>query len=364
MALQIKTDQDEILFLSDVNFDPEQNSFNLKFNSHTKEMEYNYLVDYILSPDQSYAAEDYSIYIFYNNDYIENNIYQVYELELKKRIGWVFPIQALISQEHDYSENIHFLRYAFVAFQKLLADQSDCDTKGMTSNKDNKILSLFDFYPQDSFVLIVCNENINAITDFDIKHYYPSLYNQGLYAMAGNYGKPVINCDGQKLYIQSVSEHVKNESFLIHLFQELLINEKHHLVKFYLLYQAVELLIEKIFNKEIIDLVEEITAQSNKLFRLKEELGDLAKEQKRINKLFNSYTRSFRSKEVVMEYSNQLLNIVGRDSKKNASDALYSVRNLLVHDYRSIPIEGHSLISQINEAFEDLVVELLLEISM
>lgn len=363
MALQIKTVQEEKLLISDVTFSPEQKCFNIKCISNVSHKEIDTTVDYVLDPHTTYRPEDYSIYFFYNNNYVENNIYQVIESRIDKRIGWIFPIQALISQEHDYIDNSHFLKYAFVAYEKLLNDQSDCMVKRIPVIQEGAI-SLFDFYPQDSFVLITCNEITKNIQDFSIHDYYASLYSQGFYASVGEYRKPVVNNNGKKLYINSISDHVKTEDFLIHLFKELLNSEKHHLVKFYLLYQVVELLIEKIFNKEIVDLMEEVSKQSSNLFILKEKLGDLAKEKERINKLFTQYTKTLGSKQIVMELGNQLLSLVAREPKKNASDSLYSVRNLLVHDYRSIPVEGHYLIQQINEAFEDLIVELLLEINL
>lgn len=363
MALQIKTSQEEELFVAEVTYNPEHTCFNVKCSSHVTQDDIEVLFDYVLIPHPVYSPEDYTINIFYNNNYIENNIFQVYESGIDKRIGWIFPMQALISQEHDYSDNIHFLKYAFVAIQKLLIDQSDCDIKKVPIIHDRTI-SLFDFYPQDSFVLITCNKITNEIPDFSISNYYASMYSQGLHATSGEYLKRVTNSGEQKLYVSSISDHVKSEGFLTQLFKELLNSEKHHLVRFYLLYQAVELLIEKIFNKEIIGLIEEVSRQTNNLFKIKEKLGGLANEKERVGKLFNQYTSSLGSKESIMDYCNDLLNVVGRESKNSASDALYNVRNLLVHDYRSIPIEGHTLIEQINEAFENLVVEFLLEIDL
>ncbi|RAI94308.1 hypothetical protein DET54_108108 [Paenibacillus pabuli] len=363
MVLQIKTSQEEDLFVADVTYNPEQSCFIVKCISNVKQHEVEFFLDYVLNPDQLYRLEDYTIHIFYNHNYIENNIFQVCESEIDKRIGWIFPMQALVSIEHDYSDNIHFLRYAFVAFQKLLNDQSDCGIKKVPITNERTI-SLFDFYPQDSFVLITCNEITEKIPDFNIENYYASLYSQGLHATKGDYVRQITNDGEKKLHVRSISDHVKSEGFLTQLFKELLNNEKHPLVRFYLLYQAIELLIEKIFNREIIDLIDEVSKQTNNLFKLKEKLGGLANEKERVGKLFNQYTSSLGSKEIVMNYCNELLNLVGRESKKNAPDALYNVRNLLVHDYRSIPSVDHPLIEQINEAFETLVVEFLLEITL
>ena len=63
-----------------------------------------------------YSPERFDMVRLNNNrrDYVENNIYQVFASPLNKRIGWIFPGQALFSSQHDYADNPFFLKYAYV----------------------------------------------------------------------------------------------------------------------------------------------------------------------------------------------------------------------------------------------------------
>lgn len=61
-------------------------------------------------------------------DCTENSIYQV--LVKNQRIGWIFPVQALLSRDHDYAKNSFFLKYAYVAIC-LLLEQIEDKTGGL-----------------------------------------------------------------------------------------------------------------------------------------------------------------------------------------------------------------------------------------
>ncbi|WP_148709216.1 hypothetical protein [Pantoea agglomerans] len=36
--------------------------------------------------------------------------------QVKKRLGWIFPVLALISGEHDYADNEFFIKQAYEAY--------------------------------------------------------------------------------------------------------------------------------------------------------------------------------------------------------------------------------------------------------
>ncbi len=74
-----------------------------------------------LDIDAEFEMSNFRMEILHNkrNDHIENDIYPVFVSE--KRIGWIFPIQALLSTEHDQSNNQFFFEvciYSFVPFDK------------------------------------------------------------------------------------------------------------------------------------------------------------------------------------------------------------------------------------------------------
>ena len=67
--------------------------------------------------------DSYGYKIFYKRNYKENDIFQVIESDLDKRIGWIFPISSIVSTSHDYADNPHYCRYALVAHMLLLRNE-------------------------------------------------------------------------------------------------------------------------------------------------------------------------------------------------------------------------------------------------
>jgi hypothetical protein len=365
MAIEIKLDSRVIVKLENLNLEREDsnNFFELSGSSTYLEHPLEIQLSYILDLYDDYNPDDYQINILYNENFAENDIYQIYEKTLDKRIGWMFPLQALMSKEHDFSENVHFLKYAYVAFNLLLSNEDMSNRKiADYSSKDN--YSLFDFYPPNSIVFVFSKQAISEINDFNIVNYFPCLYEYGFIASEKGKSKALTTTETkEKIYIKSISDDVKEEGFILQLFKELLVNEDHHLVKFYLLYQVIELLIEKIFNKELKNIIDQLSTGSSNLFQVKDKLGDISKEKKRINKLFNNYTSSQQYKTILREKCNILLSNLNREEKDSPAESLYSVRNLLVHEYRSILEPQIALIYDINETFELLVIEILSEVN-
>ena len=74
-----------------------------------------------------YVPQDFLVKILYNQKAVENSIYQVC-CDQSQRVGWLFPLQALCSNQHDYHDNKHFLRQAYVAYNiilEMLVDKID-----------------------------------------------------------------------------------------------------------------------------------------------------------------------------------------------------------------------------------------------
>ena len=109
-----------------------------------------------LQLDSEYNPSQYR-YLFLHNereDYSENSIFQVYVD--KQRIGWIFPIQALLSDQHDYAGNKFFLRYAYVAVWLLLNNIKSENEQEISSE-----IFLDDFYDNSLTLLVLDNENIS-----------------------------------------------------------------------------------------------------------------------------------------------------------------------------------------------------------
>ena len=199
---------------------------------------------------ENYDPQRFTVIILANkrSDYAENNIYQVkvpYGGE-RKRIGWIFPIQALESNEHEYSDDEHFLRYAYVALYNLLASDISLDERLL-----NEVLTLRDLYSMEETILIIDQDNISQIQGFDIDKYIVSLFSHG-YSYIGE-GNPYDSCEkntGKYLYLKPISEALGETNYIISLFKECIPASKEPVSKFHLCYQIIELLISVIFNYE------------------------------------------------------------------------------------------------------------------
>ncbi|WP_214762261.1 hypothetical protein [Exiguobacterium sp. s146] len=353
MNLKLKVSDENIVNLGEGAFFQEDSSIVFK---EMNPIEYTYKIKHLLNVDKIHNENDYMVFTFYNNSFAENDIYQVYDHASSTRIGWTFPLQSLLSNNHDYAHNEHFLPYALVAFKKLIIEEfPNSLIPEVTLDGE---YNLGDFYNADETIIMVLNKNqTRDIENFSIINYLPFLYGKGYYADNYNYKSP-ISCNGKRLNLKVTSEEIRNDEFIIQLFQKLLLQDNHHLVRFYLLYQVIELLIEKVFKKEFSEMLDSLGTDEKTLFQIKEDLGNIAKEKKRINKLFTVYTRKQDIKIRLMESCNEILRSIGRKQFTDPSEALYNVRNLFVHEYRSIPMENHYMIESINDLFEELVIEM------
>ncbi|HEY5534464.1 MAG TPA: hypothetical protein VIL99_05975 [Ignavibacteria bacterium] len=321
-------------------------------------------VNYVLPIESDYKIEDYKIYLLYSTDMSENRIYQVIEKSLKKRIGWIFPINALNSTLHTESNNPHFLKYAFVAFQLLLLNQLK-DTQIEVGNNYNitglkRENSLF----EDNLIIFIVNKALVKGLNFNLDYYLPSLYLYNyFYQYIENYNNFDIYKGCKRVVIEKLPNILISESYLYELFKELIF-EKHYLVRFYLLYQVVELLIEKILNNEILKLANQLKEKEIFTREFKDKITNFEPEDKRIGKLFNEYSNKGNNiiRKNFIEKCNNFLTNMNRYNKdiKNIEKKLYSIRNFIVHDYRSIPKDKINVLGDVISSFEYLCIDLLL----
>lgn len=320
---------------------------------------------YILSKKDEFSPERYFIFIFHNNELPENYIFQLYEKNLNKRIGWIFPLQALSSNKHSYSNNEHFLKIAFPAFINLISSVKQHYTPEM---KDSFLLD--DFYSPGSIILILDKEEINQISSFNIDDYIPNLYQYGYLSKPYNiklnknieyefYEDNTSKSIRTRISIAPISSHLKNDYFIYQLFKELLGHEEGPPFRFYLLYQIIELLIRRIFNHQFNTKIISVPIENQDLFDMKDKLQEMASEKKRINLLFNEYAKV--NSPELYDLLSDFLSLREQDKAKNTlADLLYKVRSFLVHNYRQIEPKQVNLMGDINFYFERIIIYLLI----
>lgn len=287
----------------------------------------------------------------------ENDIYQVFDKKENIRLGWIFPIQALLSDEHDYAENIFFLRYAYVAISLLLNS-----IKEENQRDSSEVIKLSDFFQEDFIILVLCQSNCNKISNFIIQDYIVDLFSYGYSFTPYDYNvNKVIEVD-KCVRLSRISNDIRDKTFIIEVFQSLLVQTSlFPLAKFHILYQLVELLIADIFTYEFAGFIQKMNMDTNNLFDLKDDLQKLTGEKYRVRELFNTYSHiNSEVKESLMSVCNKLLEQSDKKTKVEVGDSLYSVRCLIFHNYVSIPVESRKIIEEINDFFEGIVSELLI----
>ncbi|MFP5111607.1 hypothetical protein ACSU64_04385 [Bacillaceae bacterium C204] len=360
--LTVKKNNELSVKFNKVEFDESNSQYKLSGGSSDNQTQIKF--EYVLPIHRSGNSSAYELYIFHKKNAAENDIYQIYEKSIEKRIGWVFPIQALNSIEHSYADNQFFLNYAFVAYEKLLKGEfiGEADIKEPLLDQSISY-SLYNFYEDDIILFVISKAAIEELGGFNFADYIPWLYKCGYYYL------PKIEERYEKydarFNVKKVSNEIKDEKYIHYLFKEILTKEQHHIVKFHLLYQVIELLIEKIFHKEFKEMIQGVSSGEMSFFKLKDEIGTIAKEKQRIQKLFDNYINgSFQSKNILGDKCNDLLRVLNREESSASYEALYSVRNILVHENRKVMSkECVDIICSINDNFEDVIIDILVGIN-
>ena len=394
MPLKIKNELSEIEYsLTEVvpNINDEQTYFELSDVQNSIKI----YIDYVLTiyrdnnNNTDHKHEDYSLFILKSFELNkENDIFQVYEKVADLRIGWIFPIQALVSNKHGCAENEHFLKYDYVAFYKLLLNQEDYShfTPSIEQIEDYK---LTDFYGDNIIILILFKTNIQKIANFNIDNYLASLYSHSYYYCEPTENIKKINtCQptedlneiknranlkssgNTKLILQRSSKYLQGESYIDRLFKSLLKTEEHHLVRFYLLYQVIELMIQIVFERKILDEINKFNNNADKNIRkFKEKIDNISTEKTRVSILINDYVKINNPNLLIS--CNELIKLFNDDDSNEKDDiskkqdlggALYKVRCLIVHHFRKLPDKIlEEKLREINKEFENIIIKIILD---
>ncbi len=359
MVLKVKTDDEVLLQLV------KETDNGVIVENKQKEIQRE--IKYILQKKKDYPPERYTVLILFHNELPENYIFQIYEKSIDQRIGWIFPIQALLSNNHSYAKDEHFLKVAYPAFINLISSQNIQPQK-IPDLKDE--MSLEDFYLNNSIILILDNEELKNIKEFNFEDYMPNLYQYGYFVKPNKIKlhKNVLDeffedVSSKKVHkrltISSISVNLKKDVFINQLFKEQLSDESHKIIIFYLLYQIIELLIKRVFDDQFKKKIKVISLENVNLFDLNKKLQEMTSEKKRIKSLLNEYSnsKSIELEELLFEF----LQIPEEEKKDyNLADLIYEVRTFLVHSYRRITNKQKILMEDINFYFERIIIYLLI----
>jgi hypothetical protein len=368
--LKLRSSQSDRLFKIDLISFKKSDSANYFLLESSDNSDVNVSVPYTLETAGNYKTEDFECIPFISPIfYKESNIFEIH-VEDKKigRLGWIFPIQSIISIEHSYSQNEHFLKYAFVTFRKLLLGEFfTTDIIIDVSSFDSEI-QIDQIYPSSLIVLSLSKAKTKNINVFSVEDYLPDLYIHKYFLCEfpeEDSQVQRINTDlseTSKVTIRPIAEDLKEEIYIKSLFKNHFKQNNHPLVQFHLLYQIIELLIIRVYDCEINRIVTIASERTKPFHDIKKEIENLIKEETRIRKLFADYLLGeIATEELLIQACNKLLKLVNKE-KTGLVDAFYHVRNTLVHNYRSISntIAHIDDLSKINIEFEKVLVDVLI----
>lgn len=308
------------------------------------------------------ATFEYIILFNERENCSENNIFTVYVPDVesdnnRSRIGWLFPLQALESNEHNYADDEFFQRYAYIAFCLLLNDINDQNRRQFSSE-----IRLSDFYGDNIHLLIIDHENTSNIKDFNINDYVVSLYMHG-YSFEGK-GNLIseISYEGKKnLNLKKISPLLYEFSVIPIIFKTTVIREYNaEFSRFYAYYQLIEIFISVVFDEELKNYVSELSANSKKLFDLKDKLNEITNEKKRVVWLINNYSSI--SSELSTNLKTRAINLLQLNGKKtynSMAENLYTLRCLLVHELYNVDEQSEVVLGELNDLFLQMILEIL-----
>lgn len=307
-----------------------------------------------LSLNDSFIPDDFEIRFLYNNNdgVSENSIFNLYADGI--RIGWIFPIQSLESQEHDYVHNVFYLKYAYIVVYKLLQ-------MAEFEEEEYSDFSILDYYSDDIQILVYDKENASKIEGFEISNYSVDLFSKG-YSFCGE-GNIFTKLDkfDKNIRVKQLPKPIRNISYINDLFMELIPLQESSYSKFHLIYQIIEILIGVVFNYKIKSLIQEIADSPNDLFEKRVKLNEITTEKDRVIWLFNNFSNvELQKREILNNLCEKILQDNEKNYKENnVGNNLYAVRCLIVHNLYSLDESSRELLRELNNSFLDAVLDIL-----
>ncbi|KAA5532399.1 hypothetical protein F0919_16545 [Taibaiella lutea] len=375
LKLKLPYSENEYL-LDKVTYEKTDNGGHFLLQSN-EERNININVDYNFTLYDTYKPEEFECFPFLSPLYFkEENIFEVKVNTKIGRIGWIFPIQSLSSTAHSHSNNEHYLKYAFVVFYKLLLGEYFNHDIVFEAIDPSSYLSITDIYNSELIVLCTSKAKTDKIFKFDISDYIPFLYSSHYFHCSNPKELDLLRYVSTaeqitSLTIKHISTLLKDEIFIKSLFRDLLKESNHPLVQFHLLYQIVELLINKVYDSEIENVLLSSKSREKKPHEILKDISVLQTEKYRITKLIDSYLSIHPTssaeliglcKQVSQFYPQKNVDDEDKKSLNHAGLAFYFVRNMVVHDFRTISERdsNYAIFKQFVVTFEKFIIEIII----
>lgn len=309
-----------------------------------------------LEYDSTYNLEDFDIYYLLKKDVLENDIYQVYDRALDKRIGWIFPVVALDSSEHTYASNEHFTRYANVAIRKLFNEVQQDFFSIVPEVYGKASFNFSDFFHDETVLLVISKATLDG-SGFRLNDWLPSLSVAGYFKLSCiNPADLMLVGDrptDKRLYLTKITPEFQGHNFVDLVYTNLIPYERHPLLFFFYCYQVIEVMLTQVFKMEQSLIYTELKKpiEDGDVVKAKDvmgKVGEINSENYRFKLLIDKYVNSPIPGDELQNACNGLLRSVNKDLGRTVSEAIYRVRNFLFHQYHSVPTSVETELSGVN----------------
>ncbi|HIC8923824.1 TPA: hypothetical protein ACW72V_001289 [Elizabethkingia anophelis] len=327
-------------------------------------------IKYIPIVDSNWDEDKFELFIF-ENPYLtaENDVFEIYENTLStERLGWIFPITILESNENDFKDYKNLNNYKFIAYKKLLRYDHNIPEELI----NQEFIRLQEIYG-DIVICLLSKETLKKINDFKIEDYILSFYKNGYLLtnckknIKAFYKHPEFTSkirQNSRIKIKKSKFPIDSNAFTKSLFIEHILQSENYLVRFILLYQIIEHFMEELSELHYNEHIEKYKNKQLGKNDFRELINKSATERDLINNIFESAKLHEDLKKDFISEVDFLYQEINRTNKRNSfSDKIYNIRNLVTHSLRELTYNTESL-KKITELFESIIIELLINYTL
>lgn len=281
-----------------------------------------------------------------------NNLYDLYLDGKEQKCGRIIPLSVVFDDSYSISDDKHLKQYLFAATKWLLQNADNLKT--------NRNLEKCYF---DSAVLMIVHRA--TVPDFNIDQYVLPLFKLGYYFYDPE--SRAVGVDGfhktdsllGKTRVELKPENnvsFKSEGYLNSLILKVLPRTDNLLARFVLLYQVVELFMEKLRRQQLDAFVADYNANHINAHEMLHRVSGINGEKEHVKKMFN---KSCASERDFIESCKTLFNRISftpDGTEESLGKYVYAFRNRVVHGYRDFLGVTQEFTNTL-EFFENVIVE-------
>lgn len=281
-----------------------------------------------------------------------NNLYDLYLDGREQKCGRIIPLSVILDDSYSILDDKHLKQYLFVATKWLLQNADNLQA--------NKNLEKCYF---DSAVLMIVHKP--TVHDFNRDQYVLPLFKLGYFyydsesKAVGVDGFHKTDCLLGKTRVDLKPENnvsFKSEGYLNSLILKVLPRTDNLLARFVLLYQVVELYMEKLRRQQLDSFVADYNANHISAHEMLHRVSSINGEKEHVKKMFNKSCASERDFIESCKTLFRSISFIPDGKEESLGKYVYAFRNRVVHGYRDFLGVTEEFTNTV-ELFENIIVE-------